>query len=166
MTNATPARLIKHYWEDFGAGTVREFGQMPVSREAVLEFAPPCDPQPFHLDDEAAAGSLFGRLSASGWHTCSVGMRFAVDSYINACVSLGSPGLDNIRWHKPVRPGDTITYRRTTLASRASQSRPGVGLMQGRIEAFNQHGELVMSNEGWGLFGRRPQAWPPGARGG
>jgi acyl dehydratase len=83
-------------------------------------------------------------------------MRFNCDSYINRSVSLGSPGLDNIRWQKPVRPGDIIAYRRTVLESRASQSRPGVGLLRSRTEALNQHGELVMSMEGWGMFGRRP----------
>ena len=154
------------YWEDFTVGETYEMGRHTFTLEEILEFAAKYDPQPIHVDEAAAKASFYEGIIASGWHTCSVGMRFAVDSYINACVSLGSPGLDNIRWHKPVRPGDTITYRRTTLASRASQSRPGVGLMQGRIEAFNQPGELVMSNEGWGLFGRRPQAWPPGARGG
>jgi acyl dehydratase len=145
------------YWEDFRVGEVHEMGCHTFTEEEIIEFAARYDPQPIHIDREAAAGSFFGGLIASGWHTCSVGMRFAVDSYINSGVSLGSPGLDNIRWHKPVRPGDTITYRRTTLATRASSSRPGVGLMQGRVEAWNQHGELVMSNEGWGMFGRRPK---------
>jgi acyl dehydratase len=83
-------------------------------------------------------------------------MRLNCESYINRTVSLGSPGLDNIRWLKPVRPGDTITFRRTVLESRASQSRPGVGLLRSRTEALNQAGELVMSMEGWGMFGRRP----------
>jgi acyl dehydratase len=83
-------------------------------------------------------------------------MRLNCESYINRTVSLGSPGLDNIRWLKPVRPGDTITFRRTVLESRASRSRPGVGLLRSRTEALNQAGELVMSMEGWGMFGRRP----------
>ena len=144
------------YWEDFKVGEVHEMGRHTFTLEEILEFATRFDPQPIHIDAAAAGASFFGGLIASGWHTCAVGMRFAVDSYINAGVSLGSPGLDNVRWHKPVRPGDTITYRRITLASRTSQSRPGVGLMQGRIEAHNQDGELVMSNEGWGMFGRRP----------
>ena len=145
------------YWEDFAVGESHEMGRHTFTLEEIREFAAKYDPQPIHVDEETAKASFFGGIIASGWHTCSVGMRFAVDSYINAGVSLGSPGLDNIRWHKPVRPGDTITYRRTTLATRASLSRPGVGLMQGRVEAFNQHGELVMSNEGWGMFGRRPR---------
>jgi acyl dehydratase len=85
-------------------------------------------------------------------------MRLNCETYINRTVSLGSPGLDNIRWTKPVRPGDTITYRRTVLEARPSQSRPGVGLLRSRTEAHNQAGELVMSMEGWGMFGRRPAA--------
>jgi len=131
-------------------------GKHTFTADEIIEFAKKFDPQPIHTDPEAARASYFGGLIASGWHTCAVGMRFAVDSYINSGVSLGSPGLDNIRWLKPVRPGDTITYRRTTLASRPSKSLPGVGLMQGRIEAINQDGEVVMTNEGWGMFGRRP----------
>lgn len=144
------------YWEDFKVGEVHEMGSHTFTAEEIVDFAQKFDPQPIHVDPQAAAASFFGGLIASGWHTCAVGMRFAVDSYINSGVSLGSPGLDNIRWLKPVRPGDTITYRRVTLAARESKSLPGVGLMQGRIEATNQHGELVMTNEGWGMFGRRP----------
>lgn len=146
------------YWEDFEVGEAHEMGSHTFSAEEIAEFARRFDPQPIHVDAKAASQSYFGGLIASGWHTCAVGMRFAVDSYINSGVSLGSPGLDNIRWHKPVRPGDTITYRRITLATRPSKSLRGVGLMQGRVEATNQNGELVMSNEGWGMFGRRPAA--------
>lgn len=150
---STPA----YYWEDFVVGDVLVMGSHTFSAEEIIEFARKYDPQPFHIDPQAAQTSFFGGLIASGWHTCAVGMRFAVDSYINAGASLGSPGVDNIRWPKPVRPGDTITYRRIILASRASQSRPGVGLTQVRLEAVNQSGETVMTNEGWGMFGRRPE---------
>ena len=143
-------------WEDFKVGEENEMGRHTFTAEEIIEFATQFDPQPIHVDPEAAKSSFFGGLIASGWHTCAVGMRFAVESYINSGVSLGSPGLDNIRWLKPVRPGDSITYRRIVLATRPSKSLPGVGLMQGRLEAKNQKGELVMTNEGWGLFGRRP----------
>ena len=153
------------YWEDFEVGEIHEMGRHTFSAEEIIEFATRFDPQPIHVDPEAAARSFFGGLIASGWHTCAVGMRFAVDSYINRGISLGSPGLDNIRWHKPVRPGDTITYRRITLAARPSKSLPGVGLMQGRIEAINQKGEVVMTNEGWGMFGRRPEQVPATPKG-
>lgn len=146
----------KLFWEDFKTGEAHVMGSHTFTAEEIISFAKQFDPQPIHVDPEAAKASFFGGLIASGWHTCAVGMRFAVDTYINAGVSLGSPGLDNIRWLKPVRPGDHITYRRITLSTRPSNSLPGVGLMQGRIEAVNQNGEIVMTNEGWGLFGRRP----------
>ena len=146
----------KLFWEDFKIGEVHLMGSHTFTAEEIIGFAKQFDPQPIHVDPQAAKASFFGGLIASGWHTCAVGMRFAVDTYINAGVSLGSPGLDNIRWLKPVRPGDRITYRRIILAARPSNSIPGVGLMQGRIEAVNQNGEIVMTNEGWGLFGRRP----------
>jgi acyl dehydratase len=95
-------------------------------------------------------------LIASGWHTCSVAMRLMVDKYVGRSASLGSPGLDNIRWIAPVRAGDTIRYRRTITAARPSKSNPAVGLVHSRWEALNQHGELVMTMEGWAMFGRRP----------
>lgn len=144
------------YWEDFKVGQTVEMGSHTFTEAEIIEFAKQFDPQPFHTDPVAAKSSAFGGLIASGWHTCAVCMRLNCETYINRSVSLGSPGLDNIRWTKPVRPGDTITYRRIVLESRASQSRPGVGLLRSRTEALNQHGELVMSMEGWGMFGRRP----------
>ncbi len=144
------------YWEDFEAGKTTEMGRHMFTQAEIIEFARQFDPQPFHIDPEAARASAFGGLIASGWHTCAICMRFSCESYINRSVSLGSPGLDNIRWHKPVRPGDTITYRRTVLETRASRSRPDMGLVRSRTEALDQAGEVVMSMEGWGMFGRRP----------
>ena len=146
------------YWEDFKVGDCVEMGSHRFSAEEIIAFARQFDPQPFHIDPVAAKSSAFGGLIASGWHTCAVCMRLNCDSYINRTVSLGSPGLDNIRWLKPVRPGDTIRFRRTVLDARASLSRPGVGLLRSRTEALNQHGVVVMSMEGWGMFGRRPAA--------
>ena len=162
---APPAeRPFKHYWEDFQVGLVREFGQMPVSREAVLEFARQFDPQPFHLDDDAAEASLFGQLSASGWHTCAMTMRMMCDDYLLDAASLGSPGIDQLRWLKPVCPGDTLRVRLTVLEARPMNSRPGVGLVRSRWEVLNQHRVLVLTMEGWGMFRRRaggqPQATP------
>ena len=146
------------YFEDFVVGQTVETAPHTLSESEIIAYAREFDPQPFHVDPAAAAKTIFGGLIASGWHTCAVCMRLNCDSYINRSVSLGSPGLDNIRWLKPVRAGDTITYRRTVLESRASLSRPGVGLLRSRTEALNQHGEVVMSMEGWGMFGRRPAA--------
>lgn len=149
---------IDFYWEDFPAGSVREFGSQHVTREAVLAFAHEFDPQPFHLDDEAAEASLFGRLSASGWHTCAMMMRMTVDEYLRNSSSLGSPGVESLRWLKPVFPGDTLSVRLEVLEARPMTSKPGVGLTRSRWEVLNQRREIVLSMEGWGMFMRRPVA--------
>jgi len=146
------------YWEDFAPGQRFEMGAHTFTEEEIIAFARQFDPQPFHIDREAAKKSFFGGLIASGWHTCSIAMRLSVETYVSKTVSLGSPGLDNIRWLKPVRAGDTIRYARVVLESRPSASRSDVGLVKGRWEATNQAGELVMTMEGWGMFGRRPAA--------
>ena len=144
------------YWEDFAPGQRFEMGAHTFTEDEIIAFARQFDPQPFHVDPEAAKTSFFGGLIASGWHTCAVAMRFSVESYISKTVSLGSPGLDNIRWLKPVRAGDRITYFRVVLETRPSASRPDAGLVKGRWEAVNQAGETVLTMEGWGMFGRRP----------
>lgn len=154
MNDATP----QLFWEDFRAGEAVEIGRHTFSEAEIVEFARQFDPQPFHTDPQAARKSFFGGLIASGWHTCAIGMRLMVEGCIRRTASLGSPGVDNIRWLKPVRPGDTLAYRRTVLESRASASRPGVGLVRHRWEALNQDGEIVLSMEGWGMFGRKPAA--------
>lgn len=158
MSDATAEKVFKHYWEDFVPGSVREFGAMPVTREAVIDFARQFDPQPFHLDDAAAEASLFGRLSASGWHTCAMAMRMMCDDYLLDSASLGSPGLENLKWLKPVGPGDTLSVRLTVLAARPMASRPAVGLVQSRWEVLNQHREPVLTMDGWGMFRRRHPA--------
>jgi acyl dehydratase len=152
MNTATADKL---HWEDLSVGQTFAFGAKPVTREEVLAFARDFDPQPFHLDDAAAAASLFKKLSASGWHTAAMTMRMMVDHYLSKAASLGSPGMDNIRWLKPVYPGDTLSVRKTVLQSRPMNSRPDVGLLQSRTETLNQHGEVVMSMEGWGMMRRR-----------
>ncbi len=154
MEKRTPASLL--YWEDFPVGETVEVGTHTFAEDEIIAFARQFDPQPFHIDPAAAKASFFGGLIASGWHTCSIAMRLMVDKYVGRSASLGSPGLDNIRWLAPVRAGDTITYRRTTTAARPSESKPGVGLVHSRWEARNQKGELVMTMEGWGMFRRRP----------
>jgi acyl dehydratase len=153
---ATPTRAIRYWWEDFPAGHVREFGGLVVTREDVIAFARSYDPQPFHLDDAAAEASLFGRLAASGWHTCALAMRMMCDAYLLESASLGSPGVDELRWLRPVHPGDTLRVRLTVLEARPMASRPGVGLVKSRWEVLNQHGEAVLSMQGWGMFRRRP----------
>jgi acyl dehydratase len=143
------------WWEDFRVGDIAEMGRHTFTEEEILRFGREFDPQPFHADPAAAERTAFGGLIASGWHTCAIGMRLMVESYLSSTVSLGSPGIDNVRWLKPVRPGDTLVYRRTVMESRASTSRKGVGLVKHRWEAVNQAGELVLTMEGWGLFGRK-----------
>jgi len=145
------------YWEDLSPGETVEMGSHTFTEAEIVAFARQFDPQPFHVDPEAATRSAFGGLVASGWHTCAVGMRFICENYVNRTVSMGSPGVDAIRWPNPVRPGDTITFRRTILETRASNSRPEMGLVRTRWEGVNQRGELVASMEGWGMFGRRPK---------
>jgi acyl dehydratase len=154
---ATPAtRTIRWYWEDFPVGNVREFGAMPVTREAILAFASQFDPQPFHMDDAAAEASLFGKLSASGWHTCAMSMRMMCDAYLLESSSLGSPGIDSLRWTRPVLVGDVLRVRMTVLEARPMNSRPTVGLILSKWEVLNQDRELMLTMQGWGMFGRRP----------
>jgi acyl dehydratase len=145
------------YWEDFKVGETVEMGSHRFTAQEIIEFGRQFDPQPFHIDPEAARASFYGELIASGWHTCSIAMRLMCDSYINRTRSLGSPGVDNIRWLAPVKAGDTLTFRRTVLEARASRSRPDAGLMRTRWEALNQDGVRVLSMEGWSMIGRRPR---------
>lgn len=157
---AAPEPRFKYYWEDFVPGTVREFGAMAVTREAALDFARQFDPQPFHLDDTAAEASLFGKLSASGWHTCAMAMRMMCDAYLLESASLGSPGIDHLKWLAPVYPGDTLRVRFGVLEARPMASRPEVGLVRSHWEVLNQHDAVVLTMQGWGMFRRRkaPQA--------
>ena len=151
MTDTT----IKHYWEDMAVGSVRDLGTVTPTREAIVDFARQFDPQPFHLDDEAAQASVFGALCASGWHTCSMAMRLMVDNYLREAASLGSPGLENIRWLKPVFPGDTLRLQHRVVESRPMKKRSDVGLVRTVWEMFNQRGEQVLHMEGWGMFRKR-----------
>ena len=145
----------KIYWEDFKPGDTAPMGEKTIDRAEMIAFARLYDPQPFHIDEEAARQSMYGGLIASGWHTVALVMRMMVDSYLNAAASLGSPGVDNVRWLKPVRPGDTIRAMRTVVETRASGSRPEMGLVKSRWEVFNQSDQLVMTMEGYGMFERR-----------
>ena len=154
----TETRSFRYYWEDFPAGDQRDFGGMSVSREAVLAFAQQFDPQPFHIDEEAAKASLFGGLCASGWHTCAMAMRMMCDAYLLDAASLGSPGIDSLRWLKPVFPGDVLWMRMKVLDARPMASRPSVGLVRSGWEVLNQQGDAVLKMEGWGMFRRRDAA--------
>jgi acyl dehydratase len=139
-------------------GTKASFGRYEVTREEVVEFASKYDPQPFHLSDEAAAQTYFGRLSASGWHTAAMAMRMAVENMKDQrSAGLGSPGIDELRWLKPVYPGDVLRCETELLDKRVSQSRPEMGIIKGRTTVLNQHDEAVMTFVANGLIRTRPQ---------
>ena len=148
------------YLEDMHVGDRATLGPIEVSREEALDFARKYDPQPFHLDDAAAeAHPFFKRLSISGWQTCAYAMRLMVDDMqARAMQSLGSPGIDAIRWLKPVYPGDRLTLEAETLEVRRSRSKPEMGSVKRRWVFVNQDGEPVMSMEGVGLFAARSPA--------
>lgn len=144
------------YYEDLEIGARQSFGRYDVTREEVLEFARKYDPQPFHLDDEAAARTHFGRLSASGWHTCAMAMAMMVENLKrNGQAGLGSPGMDNLRWAKPVFPGDTLRVESEVLEKRRSQSRREIGLFKSRSQIFNQHDEVVLEMVSNGMIAVR-----------
>lgn len=159
--------MIGLYLEDIEAGLVVELGSHHFTRGAIIAFATAYDPQPFHLDEEAARHGPFGKLSASGWHTAAAWMKCYVATNQKAEAQIRaaggtpahpgpSPGLTNLRWLKPVTPGDTITYRSTVTGKRELNSRPGWGLVFSHNEGFNQAGELVFSFEGKVLTPKRP----------
>lgn len=151
---AVPVR----YWEDYEIGAVFDIGSKTMTKAEMIDFAAKFDPQPFHLDEEEGKKSIFKGLAASGWHTCSEVMRLLVDNYVCRETSLGSPGLDEIRWLKPVLAGDTIRAQIRILDKKPSRSRPDMGSIFNQYEVFNQKDELVMTMKGIGLFRRRPAA--------
>lgn len=149
------------YFEDYEVGTVSKFGAYEVTREEVIEFASKYDPQPFHLSDDAASKTYFGRLSASGWHTCSMMMRMLVDNMKNVnAASLGSPGLEELQWRKPVYPGDVLRVETELFEKRRSKSRPEMGITKNRITVFNQNDEVVLSSVNLGLVQVRDPSAP------
>ncbi len=134
------------YFEDVKVGAVDRFGSYAVTREEVLEFARRYDPQPFHLSDEAAAQTHFGRLSASGWHSCSMATSMIVEYFkLAEHAALGSPGVDELRFHKPVYPGDTLCVEIEVLEKTPSRSRPEMGSYRSKLKLRNQHDEVVVS---------------------
>lgn len=145
------------YWEDIEVGSERTFGTYDVTREEVLEFAQKYDPQPFHLDDAAAAKTHFGRIAASGWHTAAMTMRVIVDALSREPqASLGSPGVDELRWTRPVYPGDTLTMRGTIVDKTPSRSKPELGTIRTRTVVTNQDGVDVMRFISIVLMRRKP----------
>jgi acyl dehydratase len=146
------------YFEDFHAGQEIDLGTRTVTEDEIIDFASRFDPQPFHVDVDAAARSIYGGVIASGWHTCSMMMRMVVDGLMAKSASMGSPGLDGVRWLAPVRAGDTLNVRYQTTQVKASNSKPDRGVVWSKWVAINQHGETVCTVEGMGMFARRPEA--------
>ena len=146
------------FYEDFPVGEVVEFGDRLVTADEIVAFAKDWDPQPFHLDAEAAKDSQIGELIASGWHTGCLLMRMMCDAYLIDSASEGAPGVEEIRWLKPVRPGDRLRARRTTLSARLSCSRPQIGIVEFHYELSNQNGDAVLIMRGSSFMRRREAA--------
>ena len=146
------APITDRYFEDYRPGFVGEYGSITVSQEEVIEFARRFDPQTFHTDPIRAARGPFGGLIASGWHTSALMMRLYADHFVSKVAGLGSPGIDELRWRRPVRPGDTLSIRVTILEARRSSSKPDRGLVRVQIEVLNQDKEIVMSLKAMTLF--------------
>ncbi len=150
-----PRSLTGHFFEDFKPGQVVDLGSRTVSEEEIIAFARLWDPQPFHVDRDAAAGSVFGGLIASGWHTGAMWMRLYVDSVLGGASGQGSPGIEELRWLAPVRPGDTLHGRLTVLETTPSERRPDRGTVRIRGEMVNADGVTVLSMVSRGHFQRR-----------
>jgi acyl dehydratase len=138
---------LLHY-EDFHVGQVFPLGPYAVTREEILDYAREFDPQDFHLDEDAANASVLGGLAASGWHSCAMVMRMICDGYLNRSAGMGSPGLSEVKWLKPVLSGETLTGTMTVLSARISRSRPEMGILDCRWELFNDKGEKKLEQTG------------------
>lgn len=146
------------YFEDFKVGEVMPLGEHTVTEEEILAFARKYDPQPFHLDREAAERSIYGGIIASGWHTCAIMMRLSVQAHQRIeAAGVGSPGVESCRWLKPVRPGATLTGSSVVLETWPSRSKP-IGFVRCRVEVVNQGGEVVMTLVGISMYRRRRAA--------
>lgn len=148
--------MPKFYFEDFVPGAVDVWGARPVTRDEVIAFAQEFDPQPHHLDDAAADASILKGLSASGWQSCAFAMRLACDWFLLDTAAMGSPGVEEVRWKKPVRPGDVLALRRTVLQPRLSQSKSDRGYVPMLWELVNQTGDTVMSMQATTIVGLKP----------
>ena len=153
MSNSTLSPPAEdRYFEDYVPGSVYEFGSTVMEEKEMIDFATRYDPQAFHIDPDAARKSVFGDLIASGWHTGAVSMRLIVDHYLSRVASLGSLGVDELRWLKPVRPGDTLSLRVTVLKVKRSRSKPDRGVVRSFVEVLNQAREVVMTRQAVGIM--------------
>jgi acyl dehydratase len=150
----------RRWFEDYVPGSVATYGPITLTESDIVEFARRYDPQPIHVDAAAAQAGPFGGLIASGWHTVGLVMRLLVENYLSHVAALVSPGIDELRWQKPVRPGDALTVRVTVLEASVSRSKPERGLVRTFIEALNQQGDVVMSLKAMNFILRRE----PGSR--
>ena len=148
--------VTDRYFDDYETGSIHEFGPVTMEEGELIAFARKYDPQSIHIDPEAAAAGPFKGLISSGWHTIALLMRLYVDHYLSANASLASPGVDELRWLKPVRPGDQLRLRVTVLEKRLSRTKPDRGLVFSLLEGFNQDGDLVCSFKGMNMMGVRP----------
>ncbi len=148
--------MTERYFEDYEPGMVLTAGAIRVEAAEIIAFAGKYDPQPMHTDPDAAARGPFGGLIASGWHTGAMMMRLFADNFLSPVSSIASPGLDELRWLKPVRPGDTLSLRVTIREARLSRSRPGQGVIRSLVEVLNQDGDAVMSLKPVSLIRCRP----------
>ena len=156
MTSGTFAKPIEdRYFEDYVPGAIYEFGSIKVEQEEMTDFAKRFDPQDFHTDPEAAGRTVFGGLIASGWHTAGLMMRLFTEHYLSKVASLSSPGVDELRWHHPVRPDDVLTIRVTVTEAVRSRSKPDRGILHSFIEVLNQNRQVVMSLKAINLIGCR-----------
>lgn len=144
------------FFEDFQPGDVAAYGAYLLTEEELLGFAREFDPQPMHLDAEAAKASLLEGLAASGWHVCAILMRLVADGFLLDAASDGAPGIDEVKWLKPVRAGDTLSVRHTVLDTRQSRSQPGRGFVRFRFEVLNQSGDVVMEQTNSIMIRKRP----------
>jgi acyl dehydratase len=144
------------YWDDYEIGQKFDLGSTSFTADEIVDFARQYDPQSFHVDADAARQSMFGGLIASGWHVTAKLMRLFVDNYVDQRTALGSPGVDEVRWLKPVRPGDTLTAWVECAGKVPSRSRPEMGIVHEQWRATNQKGELVMTLKGTNMVRRRP----------
>lgn len=147
------------YFEDQDVGRRDNLGSKTVTREEIVAFAGQFDPQPFHLDEDAGKRTPYGGLIASGWHTCAILMRLLADNLLENAASMGAPGIDQVRWRKPVRPGDTLTLTSEVIDTKPSRTKP-YGFVTRRFEMTNQHGETVLILQSPGMFAKRPDGGP------
>jgi acyl dehydratase len=149
--------MSKRHWEDFTPGSVAVYGPRLVTREEIVAFAAEFDPQPMHLDETAAGATLLGGLAASGWHSCCILMRIIADGFINESHSMGAPGVDEVRWLKPLRPGTQVRVRTSVLEKRPSKSRPDVGFVKCLFEMLDEQ-DAVLTEMTSPLMIRRREA--------